>query len=30
MQKHPREAGVFLYMFGGVLLFHPIGQYHRR
>jgi hypothetical protein len=30
MQKHPRLTGVFLYMFGGVLLFRPDGQYHRR
>ena len=28
--KTPPLPGVFLCMFGGVLLFHPIGQYHRR
>lgn len=26
----PCAQGVFLCMFGGVLLFHPIGQYHWR
>lgn len=28
--KTPPLPGVFLCMFGGVLLFHPCGQYHRR